>query len=113
MKEREEQRYYAKYRFAVIRIKFADGLYLQGTFNVYEKLNDVFEFVQSCLNDETVDFNLVDPTGRKFSEEDMDKSLFDLRLIPNIIFIFHDETETRSANQHFLKDELLMLIQEM
>ncbi|XP_055379915.1 UBX domain-containing protein 6 [Condylostylus longicornis] len=112
MREREEQRFYAKYRFAVSRIKFPDGLYLQGTFNVYEKLNDVYEFVQSCINDDIFDFSLIGPTGIKFSEDDMDKSLFDLRLIPNTILIFQDESESKSS-QHFLKDELLLLIQEM
>lgn len=37
------------------------------------------EFVQSCLKDESFEFELLSPTGHKFSDTDINKSLYDLR----------------------------------
>lgn len=81
MREREELRTIQKYKFALIRIRFPDGVYLQGTFSVYEKLQQVNEFVQSCLKDDTLPFKLLTPIGSKFDEDDLNKTLFDLRLV--------------------------------
>lgn len=78
MREREELRFINRYKFALIRVRFPDGVYLQGTFSVYEKLSQVYEFVQSCLKNEDIDFKLVSPLGLKF-DEDLDKTLYDLR----------------------------------
>lgn len=112
MREREELRVANRYRYALIRVRFSNGIYLQGTFNVYEKLSDVYDFVQSCLIDEKIEFNLLAPTGVRFAPEDMDKSIFDLRLIPNTVFIF-EVTEGRREDDEYIKQELLMLIQEI
>lgn len=79
MREREELRYIQRYKYALIRVRFPDGVYLQGTFNVYEKLEQVYEFVSSCLKDETSQFRLMSPIGIKLEDEDTCKSLFDLR----------------------------------
>lgn len=79
MREREELRYIQRYKFALIRVRFPDGVYLQGTFSVYEKLSQVFEFVQSCLKNEALEFKLMSPIGGNFETEDLNKSLFDLR----------------------------------
>lgn len=79
MREREELRYIQRYKFALIRVRFPDGVYLQGTFSVYEKLEQVFAFVQSCLKNENLEFKLMSPLGTKWEEEDMNKTLFDLR----------------------------------
>lgn len=81
MREREELRYIQRYKFALIRIRFPDGVYLQGTFSVYEKLEQIFHFVESCLKNENLEFKLMSPLGAKWDStaEDMNKSLFDLR----------------------------------
>ncbi|KAI8124910.1 UBX domain-containing protein 6 [Lucilia cuprina] len=79
MREREEQRALRMYKYALVRVKFPNGLFIQGTFSVYEKICDIFEFVQSCLQDESMEFNLVASSEGKFTEEDMDKTLYDLR----------------------------------
>lgn len=81
MREREELRIIQKYKFALIRVRFPDGVYLQGTFSVYEKLVQVNEFVQSCLKDEATPFRLLTPIGSKFDEDDQNKTLFDLRFV--------------------------------
>lgn len=79
MREREELRYIQRYKFALIRVRFPDGVYLQGTFSVYEKLEQAYAFVQSCLKNENLEFRLMSPIGAKWDDEDMNKSLFDLR----------------------------------
>lgn len=79
MREREELRVINRYKFALVRVRFPDGVYLQGTFSVYEKLSQVYEFVQSCLKNETIAFKLLSPLGTKFEDEDLNKSFYDLR----------------------------------
>ncbi|KAH8397025.1 hypothetical protein KR215_007638 [Drosophila sulfurigaster] len=136
MRDREEQRTLRMYRYSLIRVKFPNGLYIQGTFNVYEKIADVFEFVQSCLADESLEFNLVATSEGKFNEEDMDKTLYDCkcvtnhmisitkiciimsltyRLIPNVLLLFTVPAIPTpvAVDVNFLKEDLLMLVQEM
>lgn len=79
MREREELRYIQRYKFALIRVRFPDGVYLQGTFSVYEKFEQVYAFVQSCLKNESLEFRLMSPLGINMNDEDRNKSLFDLR----------------------------------
>jgi UBX domain-containing protein 6 len=80
MREKEELRVINRYKFTLIRIRFSDGTYLQGTFNVYETMSHVYEFVKSCLKYEDAQFSLIGPSGHKFNkEEDMEQSLFNLR----------------------------------
>lgn len=81
MREREELRYIQRYKFALIRVRFPDGVYLQGTFSVYEKLDQIYAFVQSCLKNEALDYKLMSPIGTKWDDDDMNKTLFDLRYV--------------------------------
>lgn len=111
MREKEELRTINRYKFSLIRVRFPNGVYLQGTFNVYEKFGQVCEFVQSCLMHETAEFTLVSPGGLKFDDtEDLDKSLYDLRLVPTMVFNFSYENASRSLTD-YLKEELMLLIQ--
>ncbi|XP_017125919.1 UBX domain-containing protein 6 [Drosophila elegans] len=115
MREREEQRNLRMYRYALVRVKFPNGLFIQGTFNVYEKIADVFEFVQSCLADESLDFSLVATSEGKLGEEDLEKTLFDCKLIPNSLLLFNANgvSATEQADLNYLKEDLLMLVQAM
>ncbi|XP_017868439.1 PREDICTED: UBX domain-containing protein 6 [Drosophila arizonae] len=115
MREREEQRTLRMYRYSLIRVKFPNGLYIQGTFNVYEKISDIFEFVQSCLADESLEFNLVSASDGKFSEDDMEKTLYDCKLIPNIVLLFSVPSIPTpvAVDVNFLKEDLFMLVQPM
>ncbi|XP_037949700.1 UBX domain-containing protein 6 [Teleopsis dalmanni] len=115
MREREEQRNLRMYRYSLVRVKFPNGIYIQGTFNVYDRVSDIYEFVQSCLIDEATEFNLVISSGGKFTEADLDKTLYDMRLIPNVslLFTLTNETVINSADVNFLKEELLMLVQSI
>lgn len=113
MREKEEQRVINRYNFALIRVRFPDGVYLQGTFNVFEKLENVFEMVKSCLKVDDAEFSLVCPTGHKFNgTEDREKSLHDLKLIPNTVLNFAYEGEAKNLKE-YLKEEMLVLIQQV
>ncbi|XP_063698621.1 UBX domain-containing protein 6 [Culicoides brevitarsis] len=113
MREKEEQRVINRYNFALIRVRFPDGVYLQGTFHVFEKLEDVFEMVKSALKTSEAEFSLVSPTGHKFNgSEDREKSLHDLKLIPNTVLNFAYEGESKSLKE-YLKEEMLVLIQQV
>lgn len=138
MREREEQRAANMYKFSLIRVRFPDGVILQvlgiiclvlndnrtdrsdnptvfsqGTFSVYEKLSHVYEFVTSCLKDESFDYTLISPAGSKLGDDELDKSLYDLRLIPNSILMFTYPSMTGEPHGNYLKEEILMLIQPM
>lgn len=80
---------------------------------MYEKLSHVYEFVTSCLKDETFDFTLISPAGSKLGDDELDKSLYDLRLIPNSILMFTYPSMTGEPHGNYLKEEILMLIQPM
>lgn len=110
MREKEELREIRKYKFSLVRIRFPDGLYLQGTFSVYEKLIDVINFVTENLDDAN-SFLLLGPTGHKFEEDDYNSTLFDLRLVPATILNFQWNCETSSGG--FLKPEVMILVQSM
>lgn len=110
MREKEELRVINRYKFTLIRVRFPNGVFLQGTFNVYEKLSQVYEFVQSCLMHEASEFVLISSTEQRFTEADFDKSLYDLKLVPTILFNFSYENESHQLTD-YLKEELMLLIQ--
>lgn len=112
MREKEELRTLNRYKFTLIRVRFPNGCFLQGTFNVYEKLSQVYEFVQSCLMHEASEFVLISPTEQRFTEADFDKSLYDLKLVPTILFNFSYENESQQLSD-YLKEELMLLIQSI
>lgn len=118
MKEKDELREIRKYKFSLIRIRFPDGLYLQGTFSVYEKLADILDFVRDNLEHDGLPFVLTDPTGHKFEEKDNETSLAELRLVPATILIFQwdpafDEEIKASGSTTYLKPEVMMLMQQL
>jgi len=114
MREREEMKERRKYRFALIRIRFPDGLVLQGTFSVYEKLRQVEDFVSEAL-EHPLPFVLVDSaSGQRLDEHSVkDSTLIDLGLIPASIlnFSWHPEVadeikQQLGSNTIYLKDDI-------
>jgi len=90
MREREEQREKRKYRFTLIRIRFPDGLVLQGTFSVYEKYSAVTEFVSDALEC-PLPFVLHEAAaagGPLEADLNDDKLLIDMKLVPSAILTF-------------------------
>lgn len=92
----------------------------QGTFSVYERYNDIHDFVEQNLENSGLPFVLNTPTGHKLiPEEDGSKTLIDLRLVPATIltFAWHSsvaEEISRSPNKDvYLKPEVMILVKEL
>merc|ERR1711997_1078899 len=89
MRERDEQRDKRKYRFTLIRIRFPDGLVLQGTFAVREKFSNVKEFVTDAL-EYPLPFVLFDAAQGQLEGNEIErKNLLDLSLIPSAVLTFN------------------------
>ena len=106
------------YKFAVVRIRFPDGILLQGTFRCSEKLNDIKDFVKENLTLDWLPFNLCDSIGRSISDESA--NLLNLKLAPASVLTFClDETmkeeiaSSTGGKIQFLKDECLVLMQSI
>lgn len=118
MREKDEIREIRKYKFCLIRIRFPDGLYLQGTFSVYEKFSEVIDFVRENLEHEGLPFILNSPTGHRFEESDKESILADLRLVPATILMFQwdplvEQDLKLAGNVAYLKPEVMILVQSM
>ena len=46
------------YHYTVIRIKFPDGIYLQGTFSAHDNVENLFLFVEKAMR-HTIKFSLI------------------------------------------------------
>ncbi|XP_033625124.1 UBX domain-containing protein 6-like [Asterias rubens] len=119
-REAEIQKNLRRYRYALIRVRFPDGILLQGTFHATEKLSALFEFTRNMLVNDWQPFVLTDATGRKFSEENC--SLAELRLAPAAVVNFSWDAaimaEITAAQgtvqqKEFLKPELMSSIQTL
>lgn len=79
MRDKEEQRTLNMYKYALMRVRFPDGVFLQGTFGVHERLGDVVDFVRAALKQEEFEFALAMPAGARLSRTDYEKTLHELR----------------------------------
>ncbi|CAB3226015.1 unnamed protein product [Arctia plantaginis] len=119
MREKDEIREMRKYKFAIIRVRFPDGILLQGTFSVYERFTEIHDFVQENLEHSGLPFILNTPTGQKLNlEDDANKTLIDLRLVPATVltFAWHSSVAQEIQNSPnkdvYLKPEVLVMVQE-
>ncbi|XP_001198732.1 UBX domain-containing protein 6 [Strongylocentrotus purpuratus] len=101
MKEAESQKALRRYRYALIRVRFPDGVLLQGTFYARDKLRTLKEFVQSQLDNSWQPFILTDPGNIKLTDDD--KMLAELHLAPAVVINFSWDAEVMAdiaaANQ--------------
>ena len=105
------------YKYCIIRVRFPDGVLLQGTFPASDKLIDVRQFVQEHLVMDWIPFTLVDSIGRPYSDEA--SSLAKLKLTPGTLMNFSVESsiaEEVAASSvdgkiQYLKPEVLSLLQ--
>nr|CAD7461729.1 unnamed protein product [Timema tahoe] len=114
MREKEELREMRKYKYALIRVRFPDGILLQGTFSVYEKFEAVTSFLRETLVEEDRSFVLTTPTGHRLGLEEDSQTLVDLRLVPASVLIFSWDPPLVSADkQLYLKPEVMILVQNI
>ncbi|XP_028767136.1 plant UBX domain-containing protein 2 [Neltuma alba] len=61
LKEKQAKAARRKYRKAMIRIQFPDGVVLQGVFNPWEPTTALYEFASSALKEPSLEFDLMHP----------------------------------------------------
>lgn len=93
MREKDEQREVRKYRYTLIRIRFPDGILLQGVFRATETMNHVYKFVKENLLNNSVPFQLSTEIGNKLDKGDT--SLAELGLAPAAVLNFVWDTDTQ------------------
>lgn len=108
MRERDEVRELRIYKYTLVRIRLPNGILLQGTFGVREKLQAVRDFLTENLEDQEFPFELLSDTGHKL--EDYDASLLDLRLVPAVTLTATWYGAVPS-DQPFLRSDVLALVQ--
>ena len=87
MREREQMRELRKYRYCLIRVRFPDGVILQGTFRATEKIEAVMEFTHENLEHDWMPFCLSTQTGHKL-EDSEGSTLAELSLAPASVLNF-------------------------
>lgn len=122
MKERDEQRELRKYRFTAVRTRFPNGLILQGTFTTRSTFASLLSFIRDSLAVDWLPFVVIAPSagGRLSEEENNDKTLAQLGLVPSaVINLAFDEELVNQCRQsmetdfYFVKDEFISKIERL
>lgn len=121
MRERDRIRELRRYRYCLVRVRFPDGVLLQGTFKSSERLTAVVEYVRECLEHDWIPFTLATQTGDFLNVEDT-RCLAELELVPASIlnFAYNEDVVKEMATQAgsvqfnvYLKADLLAAIEEL
>lgn len=114
MRERDRQRELRRYRYTLIRVRFPDGILLQGTFRALDRVKALMDFVRESIVLDWVPFSLATCTGQKLTDEY--QSLAELDLAPAAVVNFEFDKSVMaeiaaeqgsSEIRKYLKDELL------
>ena len=119
MRERDQLRELRRYRYCLVRVRFPNGVLVQGTFYALEKLSNLIQFVRDCLENDWMPFYLSTQTGYKLTDENV--SLAECGLAPaSIVNFAFDATvlEEITVQQggmpiDYLKTDLLAHIQTL
>lgn len=110
MREKDEIKELHMYKYTLIRIRFPDGIILQGTFYVHERLSAVKQYVVENLHDPEREFNLLLPGGSKLVCDD--NSLLELKLVPAVLLNFLWSDGSCGAT-HYLKPDVMVLLADL
>jgi len=122
MRERDEQRELRKYRYTAIRVRFPNGLILQGTFTTRSPFLTLVSFIRESLSVDWLPFAVIAPSagGRLDEGEHGTKTLAELALVPSaVVNVTFDEELLAQCRQsfgsdfYFVKDELLQNIERL
>lgn len=113
---REKMKQIRKYIYALIRIRFPDGVLLQGTFAVNEKFSEVRAFISENINVDWAPYLLKTMTGQTIDQDH--ETLSALGLIPSVVLNLSWITEVQAQlNEQgvtlSLKDEILQKLEVM
>jgi UBX domain-containing protein 6 len=112
MRERDEQLELRRYNYCLIRVKFPNNFIIQGTFKSNETYQDLYNFVQECLETDAIPFELFSPLLNKKSLTNNDLSLAELRLAPASVLNFKwsdtvDQNQARNISKNYIRNDLL------
>ncbi|XP_033105833.1 UBX domain-containing protein 6-like [Anneissia japonica] len=118
MREADLQKQLRRYRYALIRVRFPDGIILQGTFYARDKLSSLMQFVRECLVNDWQPFYLVTQTRQKLTEEN--SMLTELQIAPAAMLNFawdesiaEDIASAQVQQTAILKPAIMKLIQPL
>jgi len=80
MRDRDRVKELRRYRYCLVRVRFPDGILLQGTFGAAEKLSAVSTFVSENLVSDSIPFTLSSSSGHSLTDDA--SSLAELSLAP-------------------------------
>ena len=73
-----------KYKVTKVRVRFPDGIVLQGNFAGHERAQAVAELVRFCLDDATREFKLTNAGGSAV-DLDSEQTLLELGFVPSVL----------------------------
>ena len=91
-----------------VRVKMPDGLFIQGIFDVREKVQKIKDFIKDNLSQSKRDFYLFETPPKRVIKE-MNKTLKASKLGTRTLLYFgwRDQSETRQEDGPFLNVEKL------
>lgn len=120
MRERDRLRELRRYRFAIIRVRFPDGIILQGTFRATDTLANVKEFIFESLDIDWIPFSLMSQTKQLLDQDTVTITELDLAPASVINFSYNPDVVREVAAQsgnfkivHYLNPDLLSQIETL
>lgn len=84
---------------------------------MYEKYEEVHKFVKDNLAVECEFSLVIAEIGKTFTQEDFDKTLMDLHLVPATVLLFHSSSWSSESKYgstlSFLKPDISVLLQNL
>ncbi|GBN08617.1 UBX domain-containing protein 6 [Araneus ventricosus] len=111
MRERDAIKELHVYKYTLIRVRFPDGIILQGTFYVHERLSAVKQFIAENLCNPEQEFHLLLPGGSKLTDDS--SSLMELKLVPAVLLNFFWTNGPSDSNSSFLKPDIMALLEDL
>lgn len=110
MRDRDARRESLSYKYTCIRIRLPNGLILQGTFEVADKLSEVIKFLRECLLDSLANSHIVLKNGAN-ALMSCDETLLDLKLYPAVVL--NCIVTDAPSMCDYLKAELVAIVQHI
>ena len=120
MRERDRLRELRRYRFSIIRVRFPDGIILQGTFRATETFASVKEFIHESLDVDWIPFSLMSQTKQLLDQDTATISELDLAPASVVNFSYDPDVLREVAAQggsfkivNYLNQDLLSQIESL
>ena len=86
-----------------IRLKFPNEQILQGSFALYEKVGDIYNFIKDYLKDKNEKFNIsTTPPLKRYMK--MDNTIQEEKLYPNLLMYVNFEEQYSGLDEEKTKD---------